>query len=179
MQYYVKQFFVLYSSEVIFSFLVRQSRQKAIERENCIFSFPCESQGSHIGSFLLCFTYPSWLSLQTNTYIDQLVEIFLKLSVETVQVHLIIWMTLIRCKMLCYQGNIEECLRKFLKVAIKGHYFYQIHFIWQFDMKYESSISELTTSLTFSLIIPLKVEKLVKSGIFTQKAKNDVITWKQ
>ena len=33
-------------------------------------------------------------SLQTDTYIDELVEIFLKLSVKTVQVHLIICTTL-------------------------------------------------------------------------------------
>ena len=33
-------------------------------------------------------------SLYTDTYIDELVEIFLKLSMKTVQVHLIIWMTL-------------------------------------------------------------------------------------
>ena len=32
--------------------------------------------------------------LQTDTYIDELVEIFLKLSMKTVQVHLIIWTTL-------------------------------------------------------------------------------------
>ena len=62
---------------------------------NCIFSFPRESKGSHIGSFILCFTYPSYLPLQTDTYIDELLEIFLKLSMKTVQVHLIIWMTLV------------------------------------------------------------------------------------
>ena len=32
--------------------------------------------------------------LQTNTYIDELDEIFQKLSMKTVQVHLIIWTTL-------------------------------------------------------------------------------------
>ena len=32
-------------------------------------------------------------SLQTDTYIDELIEIFLKLSMKTVQVHLIIWTT--------------------------------------------------------------------------------------
>ena len=32
---------------------------------------------------------------QTDTYIDELVEIFLKLSMKTVQVHLIIWTTLV------------------------------------------------------------------------------------
>ena len=34
---------------------------------------------------------------QTDTFIDKLVEIFLKLSVKTVQVHLIIWTTLVLC----------------------------------------------------------------------------------
>ena len=33
MQHYFKRFFVLHSSEVIFSFLIKKSRQKAIEVE--------------------------------------------------------------------------------------------------------------------------------------------------
>ena len=37
----------------------QKSRQKAIEIETAFFSFPWESQGSRIGSFLLCFTYLS------------------------------------------------------------------------------------------------------------------------
>ena len=46
--------------EVIFSFLIKKSRQKAIEIEIAFFfSFPWESQGWHIVSFLLRFTYPS------------------------------------------------------------------------------------------------------------------------
>ena len=92
MQYYFKRFSV---SKVIVSFLIKKSRQNAIEIETAFFSFSWESQGSHIGSFLLCFTYPSQLSLRTDTYIDELVEIFLKLSIKTVQVHLIIWTTLV------------------------------------------------------------------------------------
>ena len=59
MQYYFKRFFVLHSSEVIFSFLIKKSRQKAIKIEIAFFPFPLESQGSHIGPFLLCLTYPS------------------------------------------------------------------------------------------------------------------------
>ena len=39
-QYYLKRFFVLHSLEVIFSFLIKKSRQKAIEIENCIFFIP-------------------------------------------------------------------------------------------------------------------------------------------
>ena len=91
MQHYFKRFFVLHSSEVIFSLLIKKFRQKAIEIEIAFFSFPWESQGSHIGSLLFCFTYPP---LQTDAYIDELVEIFLKLSIKTVQVHLIICTTL-------------------------------------------------------------------------------------
>ena len=35
-----------------------KSQGKSNWNRNCIFSSPWESQGSHIGSFLLCFTYP-------------------------------------------------------------------------------------------------------------------------
>ena len=37
MQYYFKRFFVLHSSEVIFSFLIEKSRQKATEIEIAFF----------------------------------------------------------------------------------------------------------------------------------------------
>ena len=37
MQYYFKRFFVLHSSEVIFSFLIKKARQKAIEIEIVFF----------------------------------------------------------------------------------------------------------------------------------------------
>ena len=37
MRYYFKRFFVLHSLEVIFSFLIKKSRQKAIEIETAIF----------------------------------------------------------------------------------------------------------------------------------------------
>ena len=43
------------------------------------------------------------------------------------------------------------------------------------DMKYEISFSELIHPPNFSLI-PLKIEKLVKSWTLTPKTKNDVIT---
>ena len=39
MQYYFKRVFVLHSSEVIFSFLIKKSRQKAIEIEIAFFYF--------------------------------------------------------------------------------------------------------------------------------------------
>ena len=45
-------------------------------------------------NYFLCFTYPPYLPLQTDTYIDKLVEIFVKLSMRVVQVHLIIGTTL-------------------------------------------------------------------------------------
>ena len=35
------------------------------------------------------------MSLQIDTYVNELVEIFLKFWTKTVQVHLIIWMTLV------------------------------------------------------------------------------------
>ena len=88
MQYYFKRLFVLHSSEVIFSFLIKKSRQKAIEIEIAFFSFPCEYQGSHNGSFLF--------DSHIDTYIDELVEIFLKLINENRVVHLIIGTTLDR-----------------------------------------------------------------------------------
>ena len=37
MQYYFKRFFALHSSEVIFSFLIKKSKQKAIEIETAFF----------------------------------------------------------------------------------------------------------------------------------------------
>ena len=52
-------FFVLHSSEVVFSFLIKKVKAKSNRNRNCIFSFPWESLGSHIGGFLLCFTYSS------------------------------------------------------------------------------------------------------------------------
>ena len=47
------------ASEVIFSLLIKKSRQKSIEIEIAFSKFPWECQGSHSGSFLLSFTYPS------------------------------------------------------------------------------------------------------------------------
>ena len=83
-----KRFFVLRSEKMIFSFLIKTSRLKAIEIEIAFFSFPWESQWSHGGSFLLCFAYPSYFPPQTDTYIEESLEIFLKLSMKTVQLHL-------------------------------------------------------------------------------------------
>ena len=83
MQYYFKRFFVLHSSKVIFSFLIKTSRQKAIEIEIAFF----HSLGNPKGRTLDHFFY----ALQTDTYVDE----FLKLSRKTAQVHLIIWTTLI------------------------------------------------------------------------------------
>ena len=98
MQYYYKRFFVLHSSEVIFSFLIKKSRQKAIEIETAFF----HSLGNPKGRTLNYFFYASHIRhnfpLQTDTYVIchyELVELFLTLSTKTVQVHLIICMTLI------------------------------------------------------------------------------------
>ena len=82
MHYYFKRPFVWHSLEVIFSFLIIKSRQKAIEIETAFFSSPWESQGSHIGSFLLCFRYPPKFPLQTDTYIDELVKSFFEVMNE-------------------------------------------------------------------------------------------------
>ena len=90
MQYYLKRFFVLHSSEVIFSFLIKKSRQKAIEIEVAFFSFSWESHGSHI----------------------ELVEIFLKLSVKTVQLHLIVWMTLMPSEQFTTRRGIHSFYEK-------------------------------------------------------------------
>ena len=70
------------------------SRQKAIEIEIAFF----HSLGNPKGRTLDHFFYASHIRhnfpYKTDDYIDELVEIFLKLSLKTVQVHLIIWMTL-------------------------------------------------------------------------------------
>ena len=44
MQYYFKRFFALHSSEVIFSFLIKTSRQKAIEIEIVLFFHSLENR---------------------------------------------------------------------------------------------------------------------------------------
>ena len=49
MKYYFKRFFVLHSSEVIFSFLIKKSRQNATEIEIPFLSFPWKSEESHVG----------------------------------------------------------------------------------------------------------------------------------
>ena len=93
MQYYFKWFFVLNSLKVIFSFLIKKSRQKAIEIETAFF----HSLGNPKGRTLDHFFYASHIHhnfptkmMPTYIYIDELVEIFLKLSMKTVQVHVII-----------------------------------------------------------------------------------------
>ena len=58
MQYYFKRFFILHSSEVIFSFLIKKSRQKAIEIETAFFHSLENPEGCTLDHFL-CFTYPS------------------------------------------------------------------------------------------------------------------------
>ena len=56
MQYYFKRFFVLHSSEVIFLFLIKNSRQKAIEIETEFVHFLGNPKGrtlNHFESFML------------------------------------------------------------------------------------------------------------------------------
>ena len=94
MQYYFKRFFVLHCSEVIFSFRIKKSRQKAVEIKIAFF----HSLGNLKGRTLDHLFYASHIRhdfpLQTDTYINELVEIFLTLSMKTAQVHLIMGMTL-------------------------------------------------------------------------------------
>ena len=56
------------------------------------------SLGNSKGRTLDHFLYASHIRhnfpIQSDTYIDELVKIFMKLSIKTVQVHLIIWTTL-------------------------------------------------------------------------------------
>ena len=51
MQYYFKLFFVLHSSEVIFSFLIKKSRQIAIEIEIAFFHFVGNPRGRTLDHF--------------------------------------------------------------------------------------------------------------------------------
>ena len=57
MQCYFKRFFVLHSSEVIFSFLIKKPRQKAIEIEVTFFHF----LGNRKGHTLDHFFYASYI----------------------------------------------------------------------------------------------------------------------
>ena len=93
MQHYFKRFFVLHTLEAIFSFLIKKSRQKAIEIETAFF-IPLGIQ--RITHWIISFTlHISVIApLQTDPYINEVVEIFLQLSMKTVQVHLITWRTL-------------------------------------------------------------------------------------
>ena len=93
-QYYFKWFFVLHFSKFIFSFLIKKSRQISIEIETAFF----HSLGNLKGRTLDHFFYASHIRHNFPHKlipIDELVEIFLKLSMKTVQVHLIIGMTLV------------------------------------------------------------------------------------
>ena len=76
------------SSEVIFSFLIEMSMLKVIEKEIACF----HSLGNPKGRTLDYFFYASLIRHNVpykliSTYISELVEIFLKLSMKTVQVY--------------------------------------------------------------------------------------------
>ena len=109
MQNYFKRFFVLRSLEMILSFFIKNSRLKAIKIEIEFFHF----LSNHKDRTLDYFCYTSHVRhnpLQSDAYIDELVEIFLKLSMKTVQVHLIIGTTLVMSDI---TGEILEFQRKF------------------------------------------------------------------
>ena len=93
-------------------------KAKSNRNRNCIFSSPWESQRSHIGSFLLYSTYPPYFPLQTDTYINELVEIFLKLPTKTVWVHLIISTTLVVKQCFFHSCNKSDHLQLRPEVAI-------------------------------------------------------------
>ena len=115
MQYYFKRFLVLHSSEVIYSFLIKKSRQKAIEIEIAFFHFLANPKDHTLDHF---FYAPH---IHHNfPYIDELVEIFLKLSLKTVQVHLIIWTTLVDNEQirLYNSGALRHGLQRSLKYLI-------------------------------------------------------------
>ena len=90
MQYSFKWFFCF---SFLGSYIFKKSKQKAIEIETAFF----HSLGNPQGHTLDHFFYASHIlhNFPLNLIpIDELVEIFLKLSMKTVQVHLIIWTTL-------------------------------------------------------------------------------------
>ena len=67
MQHYFKRFFVLHSSEAIFSFLIKKSRQNAIETEIAFFHSLGNSRDGHwIISFML---HISFITSPTNWYL--------------------------------------------------------------------------------------------------------------
>ena len=94
MQYYFKRFFVLHSSEVIFSLLIKKSRQKAIEIEIAFFHSLGDPKGRILDHFFydshVLHSFPYELMIPISM---ELVETFLKLSMKTVQVQLIIGTT--------------------------------------------------------------------------------------
>ena len=88
MQDYFKRRFVLCSSEMIFSFLIKKSKLKTIEIEITFF----RPLGNPNGRTLDYFFYASYI----RHNVPYKLEIFLKLSTKTVQVHLIIGTTLVK-----------------------------------------------------------------------------------
>ena len=95
MQDYFRRFFVLRSSEVTFSFLIKKSILKSIEIEIAFFHSLGNPKGRTLDNFFYASHIRHNFPLQTDTYIDELLKIFLTLSTKTVQVHLIIGMTLV------------------------------------------------------------------------------------
>ena len=113
MQYYFKLFLVLHSLGVIFSLHAdEKSRQKAIEIEIAFF----HSLGNPKGRTLDHFFYDSHIRhnfpYKLIPISMELAEIFLKLSMKTVQVYLIIWTTLVYNFILhgWHQGTISSAL---------------------------------------------------------------------
>ena len=94
MQYYFKRLFALHFSEVIFSFLIKKSRQKAIEIETAFFIPLGISKVTHwIISFML---HISVITSPTNWYQNQWVSwnISKVINENSTSANLIIWTTL-------------------------------------------------------------------------------------
>ena len=76
MQYYLKQFFVSHSLEVIFSVLIKKSRQKAIEIEIEFFHPLGNPRGRTLDHFFyashICHKFPCKLSFRSEASADGL-----------------------------------------------------------------------------------------------------------
>ena len=96
MQYFLKRFFVLHFSEATFLFLIKDPRQKAIEIETAFFF---HSLGNPKGRTLDHFFYASHIRHNVPYKLVSIIdELVLKLSMKTVQVHVIIGTTLVHYK---------------------------------------------------------------------------------
>ena len=122
MQYYFKRFLVLHSSEVIFSFLNKKSKQKAIEIKTAFFYSLRILKGRTFDNFFYASHIRHNFLYKLIPLSVKLVAIFLKLSMKTVQVHLIIWPTVetdsccihLHKSLCCFQCDCWQLVEQFL-----------------------------------------------------------------